>query len=131
MNNLTKAGTPLSQQLASSIPRKVYSWLESLGEDLSRPGCFGWLDWDFSIESGKLTLDRSFWEEESLVLTWEGDALNAINIACSDSRIEDVGLNLEWFTELEEQIYNELQIYNEVIFMNDSIRIKDEQESSV
>lgn len=115
MSNLIPTETPLSLQLLGSIPKKVYSWLESLGEDLSRPDGYGLLSWEFFPEGGRLVLDQTDFGAPPIEIRWDGEATAVQSIRGTDPRFAFIDYNLEWFAEIESRIYDQIEALQDKI----------------
>jgi hypothetical protein len=113
--NLLTPHNDLSKQLFASIPKKAFTWLESLGEDLSVPGGYGRLNWEFAPEGGRLQLDQTEYEAPPIIIEWEGEPANITKIAGSDPRFAFIDLNLKWFADIEQKIYDEIEALQEQI----------------
>lgn len=96
----------LSAQLLKSIPRKVAAWLDNLDEDLSVPGDFGQLRWNFGTENGTIIYGEG---EDSIQIWWTGAVVDPSEVVGSDKRFENIVDNLDFFVEVEKLIYGELE----------------------
>lgn len=104
--------TELGAALLASVPRKVVIWLDRLAVDLSVPGNFNRLSWDFSDPNdGWLTLspEQSDREHESTTIRYTGDPTAPTSAVGNDPRFAAIELNLEFFTAFEARVYSELQ----------------------
>jgi hypothetical protein len=102
---------PVSEELLKSIPKKVYNWLDGMGTDMTQTGTYHELSWDFSEETSWLAYSGS--EFDPITFWWEGDAHNPSSL-CTDSKFfECVTDHIEFFTQLEEDIYSTLELFEE------------------
>lgn len=103
---------PVSEELLKSIPKKVYYWLEGLGTDMREPGLYHGLKWHFTEDTSSICFGDHD-AEEILTLWWEGTVDNPTNLCGSDARLEHIIDNMDFFTQLEEDIYSELELFEE------------------
>lgn len=100
--------TPLSKQLLSSIPKKVFNWLTQLDiEWQGHPGSAGDLEWQDEFDYGHLQVN---FHGKKVRISWEGSPDDISEISGSEEYFEDIDHNLDMFTALEKHIYDELQI---------------------
>lgn len=95
--------TQLGQQLLASIPKKLVAWLNFLAVDITKPGRYGHLTWDFgNLDDMSITLHGEyFFEITDIKHTPSGTE-------CSDPRVINIEQNLNWFVQLEHDIYQEM-----------------------
>jgi hypothetical protein len=103
----------VSEELLKSIPKKVYFWVQSLVDDIEQRDCFGNLTWHFNDETSTIILGDQDDSENYVQIWWEGDAYNPINLCGSDERFEHIIDNMDFFSQLEENIYAELEDFEE------------------
>lgn len=103
----------VSEELLKSIPKKVYFWVESLVPEITEKNGYGNLTWHFNDETSTIILGDQDDPENYLQLWWEGDASNPINLCGSDQRLENITDNIDFFSQLEEDIYSELEDFEE------------------
>ena len=102
----------VSAELLKSIPKKVYHWLEGILPEMTEPGEFQELKWNLTEDQNTLI----FGEEDTLeycVIWWEGSADEPMNLCTSSPLLESVIDNLDFFTQLEENIYSTLESFEE------------------
>ena len=101
-----------SIELLKSVPKKVFAWLENLGEDLSRAGQHGLLKWNFDTDAGTIIYFDE--EQDDYVQLWfTGSTVDPKTICGSDPRFIDIRNNLAFFAEAEKKIYSELELMQE------------------
>jgi hypothetical protein len=98
----------LSQTLLKSIPKKVFYWLNNLGEDLSQEGQYGPLKWNFSPECGEIT-HYDINDDSMISISWVGSTLEIQEIQGNDPRFCEIINHLEWFTRVEQLVYGTLE----------------------
>lgn len=102
---------PVSEELLKSIPKKVYNWLDGLGEDLTCPGSYQTLSWEFNVDdTSHISVDV---DGDAITLWWEGDAHNTSSLCSNSRKLEDIPNNIEFFTQLEEEFYSTLESFEE------------------
>lgn len=106
----------LSTSLMKSIPRKVFHWLQRLEYDFAQSGSCGELSWKISPDCGKLTISK----DATVSISWSGHADTPTDIQGSDSRFCDISNNLDWFTQVEKNIYDELDAHERYLDELDS-----------
>jgi hypothetical protein len=107
----------LSSTLMKSIPRKVFHWLNRLEQDLAELGSYKGLAWKFSLDCGKL----SYCGDVVISLSWSGHVDSISEIQGSDERFCDITNNLDWFAQLEKDIYDALAEYEESLSKPDDL----------
>ena len=103
---------PVSEELLKSIPKKVYFWLEGLGVDMTEPGLYHKLNWHFTEDTSSISYGDHT-EEQFTTLWWEGTVDNPTNLCGSDKQLERIIDNMDFFTQLEEDIYSTLELFEE------------------
>jgi len=101
----------VSEELLKSIPKKVHFWLQGLLAEMTEPGGYGMLRWNFTDEVSTIAYGES--DDSVFQLWWEGDSHNPIGLCGNDKRFESIIDNMDFFTLLEENIYSELESLEE------------------
>jgi hypothetical protein len=98
----------LSLQLLNSIPKKVFSILDNLGEQVIGPGSAGQLRWNFDLSTGTIIYgnedDKTFFQ-----IWWTGDPVHPTDIRGSDQRFRFLAHDLEFFIQIERCVYEEME----------------------
>jgi hypothetical protein len=97
-----------SADLLRSIPKKVYGNIIDSGRDLTVPGKYGKLEWNFQEHAGTLIYTGD--EGDFIQLYWEGHPDSGItNVSGTDERFHDIRTNLQFFVSVENVIYAEVR----------------------
>jgi hypothetical protein len=107
-----------SKGLLSSIVKKTSKWLENLNQETS--GEFGELGWNYTPDGGTIVFaneskDRFIQIWWDVVVAFTQEDVGTISICGSDKRFEDITNNLDFFTAVEQSIYNELEILQQAV----------------
>jgi hypothetical protein len=112
-----KPQSELSRSLLSSIPKKIFLWLENLQQDQTRPFTHGPFVY---MNAGDHGLLSHIGGDEIIQIAWTGEAPNIETVCASDRRFEEIEFNLEWFTTVENRIYNEMERFEQEISAQDA-----------
>ena len=103
-----------SEEMLKSIPKKIFSWLDSTGhfelEGHTAEEEDQVVRWSFGEDTSSIIWSAAE-GEEFFQMWWEGDALNATDIKISNPQFANITKNLDKFAQLEEQIYMTVENY--------------------
>lgn len=118
-----KVKDEFSKMLVASIPKKVDAMLSNMGvksmgegqicSEINNLSVY----WNFSKDNGSLTL-TGLESNEPLDINFQGRPFNAHHIEISDERLTDISNNLEYFTKVENAIYNQLAYLQKKVELN-------------
>jgi hypothetical protein len=98
----------LSNEMISSIPRKVGTWLSlmSIKPEL------GFTYQEMVLKCDEVEGVVSVTDGDTYVVTWEGEIYSPTNVKISHESLADVSNNLADFIHVENLFYNIMEIYH-------------------
>jgi hypothetical protein len=93
-------------ELLATIPKKVALYLAQMKILASKEFKSRDLSWKIEKHAGWIQHDGRF---DTFRLSWTGPSIAAEDIRCSDARVMEEPLNLDFFISIERLIYDELE----------------------